>query len=416
MITQDETYLRPRLRPEVVLGPAQWRGERVVHHVKDPLTGSYYRIGAREYFLLSRMDGQHGTDEIAAEYEAAFGRRLGPESWAQLFGMLHRRQLLAGATDDETLAQLTAAAAAKAERTKRTLLYARLPLFDPQRLFSRVGPRLAPLFTRWFVVPALFVVGLLAGYVGYGWRDLLTAVGENRSVGLSVAAAVLISWAVVFLHECAHGLTCWHFGGRVTEIGLLWRFPLFAPYCKVDDVVLLSRGRRVATAFAGVFVSMLAMVPFAALWAFTGPGALHNLSGTILLFGTVTAAINLVPFLRLDGYHMLNHALNLVDLRADSYQFYGRLLRGGPAAVAGYRPRDRVAYGLYGLASLIFTGTVVTLLFRFWYASMRTWIGPVWAGVILSAEAVLLLLLLWYGTRRAKRRRAEVSADPVVPA
>lgn len=417
MISDSEVYARPRLRPEIVLGPAQRRGDRVVHHVKDPVTGCYYRIGPREHFLLSRMDGRRSTEEIAAEYAEAFGRRLGAESWAQLFRMLHSRQLLAGATDEEAMARLAASAAANAARARRTLLLARLPLFDPHRLFTRVGPRLAPLFSRWFVVPALLVVALLAGYVTYDWRRLVEAVAASRSAGLSIVCAVLIAWAIVFLHECAHGLTCWHFGGRVREIGLLWRFPLLAPYCNVDDVVLLSRGQRVATAFAGVFVSMLALVPFAALWAVTEHGRLHNLAGAVLLFGTVTAAINLVPFLRLDGYYMLTHALNLVDLRGDTYRFYSRLLRGGPAAVASYPRRDRLAYGLYGLASLAFAITVVTLLVRLWYGSLRVWVGPGWAAVILVTEGVLVALLVWYGARRARRRRtARPARHPTAPA
>jgi putative peptide zinc metalloprotease protein len=315
------------------------------------------------------------------------------------------------------MARLTASAAANAARARRTLLLARLPLFDPQRLFTRVAPGLAPLFSRWFVVPALLVVGVLAGYVIYDWPQLVRAVGESRSAGWSVVWAVLIAWAIVFLHECAHGLTCWHFGGRVEEIGLLWRFPLLAPYCNVDDVVLLPRGQRVATAFAGVFVSLLALVPFAVLWVSTGPGALHNLAGTVLLFGVVTAAINLVPFLRLDGYYMLTHALNLVDLRGDTYRFYARLLRGGPGAVASYPRRDRLAYGLYGLASAAFAVTVVSLLVRLWYGPLRDWVGPTWAMVILVAEGVALALFVWYGVRRARRRReAGAAAAPDTPA
>ena len=32
-------WSRPRLRPEVRLGSGQWRGEKLIHHVKDPVTG-----------------------------------------------------------------------------------------------------------------------------------------------------------------------------------------------------------------------------------------------------------------------------------------------------------------------------------------------------------------------------------------
>ncbi|GAB3330044.1 hypothetical protein GCM10027452_02860 [Micromonospora halotolerans] len=37
-----------------------------------------------------------------------------------------------------------------------------------------------------------------------------------------------------------------------------------------------------------------------------------------------------------------------------------------PQAVRGYRRRDRAAYALYGLASLAFAVTLLTLLVRYW--------------------------------------------------
>ncbi|HEX6969066.1 MAG TPA: M50 family metallopeptidase [Micromonosporaceae bacterium] len=408
-MTTVELPLRPRLRPEVVLGPAQRRADGVVHHVKDPVTGRYYRIGPREHFLLSRMDGQRSTEEIGAEYAQTFGRRLGPESWRQVFAMLYQRRLLAGSDDSAALAEAAEAAAREAARNRRTLLLARVPLFDPQRLFDRVGPHLSALFSWWFVGPALVICAVLLGFVGYHWRELVEAVGASRSAVLPMLLALPTAWVIVFVHECAHGLTCWRFGGQVREIGLLWRFPLLGAYCNVDDVVLLSRRRRVATAFAGVFSTLLVVVPFAVLWLLAPDGPVRDLAGTILLFGAVTAAVNLVPFLRLDGYYMLTHALNLVDLRGDTYRFWQRLLRGGPAAVAGYQRRDRIAYGLYGLATVAFAGTVLTLLVRLWYGSLRVWVGPVWAVLILATEGVLVTLFLVYAVRRARRRRAGAS-------
>ncbi|KAB1946738.1 peptidase M50 [Micromonospora sp. ALFpr18c] len=414
MTTVDATWTRPRLRDGVALGPGQWRGEKLVHHVRDAETGWFYRVGPREHFLLSRMDGTRTLDDIAAEYAATFKRRLGPENWQQLFGMLHRRQLLDGATDPGEIARLTASAAEGAAKARRGPLSARWPLFDPDALFTRLLPRLGPLFSWWFVLPALLAVLVVTGYVVAHLPDLLTGVGGGHRPLAAIVAAVVITWLIVFLHECAHGLTCRHFGGRVSEIGVMWRFPLLAPYCKVDDIVLFTPRRRVATAFAGVFVSMLALVPFAAIRAWAGPGALRDLAGTMLLFGTATATLNLVPFLRLDGYHMLSHALNLADLRADTYRFWGRLLRGGRRATAGYRRRERLIYTGYGVASAVFAVTVLILLVRFWYDSLARWIGPGWAVTVLVVEAVVLLALAGYVARR--RRRAPTADGGSVPA
>ncbi|MFI7606230.1 hypothetical protein ACIBTV_14000 [Micromonospora sp. NPDC049366] len=405
MTTVDATWTRPRLRAGVVLGPGQWRAGKLVHHVKDRETGWFYRVGPREHFLLSRMDGSRSLDDLAAEYAATYRRRLGPENWQQLFGMLHRRQMLDGATDPAAIARLTESAAEGAAKTRRGPLSARFPLFDPDGLFDRLLPWLRPVFSWAFVLPALLAVLAVAGYVALHLPELVTGVGGGDRPVAAIVAAVVSTWVIVFLHECAHGLTCRYFGGRVTEIGVMWRFPLVAPYCKVDDIVLFTPRRRVATAFAGVFVSMLALVPFAAIRVWAGPGALRDLAGTMLLFGTATAALNLVPFLRLDGYYMLSHALNLADLRADTYAYWGRLLRGGPAAVADHRRRDRLVYAGYGLASALFAVTVATLLVRYWYVSLAGWIGSGWAITVLVAEALALLALTAHLTRRHRRRQ-----------
>ncbi|MEU6020336.1 M50 family metallopeptidase [Micromonospora sp. NPDC047134] len=370
-------------------------------------------MGPREHFLMSRMDGTRSLEDLAGEYASAYQRRLGPENWQQLFGMLHKRQLLHGATDPAALAALTSSAAEGAAKTRRGPLSARMPLFDPQRLFDRVLPWLAPVFSWWFVLPALALALALAvlGYVGWQLPDLAAGIGGGRPLA-AILIAVAVTWVIIFLHECAHGLTCRYFGGRVTEIGVMWRFPLLAPYCKVDDVVLFTPRRRVATAFAGVFVSMLALVPFAAIRLWGSPGMLYDLAGTMLLFGTATAVLNLVPFLRLDGYHMLSHALNLADLRTDTYRFYGRLVRQGPRGVTDYRTRDRVAFTVYGLASVLFIGTVLTFLIRYWYTSLATWLSPTWAVVILTAEAILLAAIITHLTRR---RRSTPTPPPDTP-
>ncbi|MEV1329440.1 M50 family metallopeptidase [Micromonospora costi] len=412
MTTVDATWTRPRLRADVVLGPGQWRGGKLVHHVKDRETGWFYRIGPREHFLLSRMDGTRTLDDLAAEYAATYQRRLGPQNWQQLFAMLHQRQLLDGATDPEALARLTESAAQGAARQRRRPLSARFPLFDPDPLFDRLLPRLRPLFGWGFVAPALAVVLLLVGYVTLHLPELVDGVGRGHRPLAATAAAVVTTWVIVFLHECGHGLTCRHFGGRVDEIGVMWRFPLLAPYCKVDDIVLFTPRRRVAVAFAGVFTSMLALVPFAAVRIWSGPGVPRDLAGTMLLFGTATAALNLVPFLRLDGYYMLSHALNLADLRADTYAFWGRLLRGGPAAVAGYRRRDRLIHAAYGIASVVFAVTVLTLLVRFWYASLARWVGPGPAVALLVAEAFVLAAL---AAHLARRHRAQAESGRPSP-
>lgn len=393
----------PALRDGVQLGRAHRRADAVVHHIKDPETGWFYRVGPREHAILSMMDGRRTVAEIGAEYAERFGRRLGTEHWQQVFTMLGTRQLLAGAVHPEALERLRAARA-EDENTRRSVLRKRMPLVRPGPLFDRLAPRLGALFSPWFVVPALVAVLAMVVYVLSGFGELRADLAAGPGLWVYLGPALVVSWLLLVIHESAHGLTCTRFGGRVSDMGVMWRFPIVAPYCKTDDVVLMSRWHGVATAFAGVFANLVAMLPIALAHLLAEPGgALRGFCAGVLLFGTLSSLVNLVPFLQLDGYHMINNALGTLDLRGESYKYCAALLKDR-ASVRGYPTRDRWAYTVYGVASLLFTLGVVAVLAVVWFTTMRPWFGPVGAAVVLVVEAILILALLGWAVTRGRRR------------
>ncbi|RFS83513.1 hypothetical protein D0T12_20960 [Actinomadura spongiicola] len=368
---------RPRLRDDIVLGPAVRSGPVLVHNVKDPVVGRYYQIGPREYFVMSRLDGSTSLEEIGVEYAAEFRRRLGDEQWRQILSTLAARRLLTGTEAPAGAADgASAVPGPAAEPDKRTLLNARVALLDPQRFFDRILPYLRPLFSAPFVVPALLAV---AGLMVMVVVEAGTLAGEAKRLWEAPAAGVtvaLILWLSVAVHEVAHGLTATHFGGGSSEIGVLWRFPVLAPYCRVSDVLLFRRRwHRVCTAFAGVFASLLVLLPVVPLY-FLAPedGVLRHAAAALLLFGTFSAVANFIPFLQLDGYFMLNHALGMQNLRVESYTFLKLWIghvrrRDGAAALERYPRRTKIAYALYGVGSVIF-GAVLACWFAIWLLTL----------------------------------------------
>lgn len=393
---------RPALRDGVVLGRAHRRGDAVVHHVKDRETGWFYRVGPREHAVLSLMDGSRTVAEIGEEYARRFDRRLGPDNWRQLFTMLGRRQLLADGVSAEALDALREARTAD-EKRGRSVLRRRMPVVRPAAFLERVVPRVGFAFTPWFVVPALLAVLVLEAFVLTHFGQLRADIAAGPGLWAYLAPSIVATWLLLVLHETAHGLACTRFGGTAGELGVMWRFPIVAPYCKTDDVVLMPRAHGVAVAFAGVFANLVALLPFALGYWLAAPGGFaRGFCAAVLMFGSVSALINLVPFLQLDGYHMINNALGTLDLRGETYRYWGRLLRA-PASVRGYPTRDRWAYGVYGVASLLFTLGVVAVLAVVWFRTMRPWFGTVGAAAVLVVEALAVLALLGYAARRSTR-------------
>src|SRR2546422_10112805 len=70
------TTTLPARRPELILSPLGDNGHYVL---KDPRTGSYYRLGAPEAFIFARLDGRHSADAIHAAYQERLGEPLEPE-------------------------------------------------------------------------------------------------------------------------------------------------------------------------------------------------------------------------------------------------------------------------------------------------------------------------------------------------
>lgn len=389
----------PRLRPEVVLGPALHSGPKTVHHVKDARTGCYYRVGPREHFIMSLMDGRHTLQDIGTSYHDAYHRRLGPEHWQQLFTMLGRYQLLDGYADPAVLDRLRQAHEAK-QSLRQGWSRRRFVLLRPDRLCADLAGRLVFAFSTPFVTTATVLVAAVQLFVWTHFTTLAHEVAHQRTWAVTVPLSMLLFWLVTLLHEFAHGVACRHFGGTVTEIGVSWRFPMLTPYCRTDDIVLFHRRRaRVGTAFAGVFVTLLALVPVTVWWSLAADGSIgRRLAAALLLFGSGGAVMSLLPFLRSDGYVMLTHALDLVDLRRESYRFWRlRLSRSDPGAreqLGSYRPRDTRAYALYGAGSLLVLTLAYCALLWLWFGSLQHWIGPVWAVAVLTAETAVLIGIL----------------------
>jgi len=374
MIQLSQAF-RPHIRADIVFGPPMREGNTIVYHMKDTYTNWFYRIRSREYFLISRMDGTKTLEEIGAEYARTFHRRLNAQSWAQLFSLLEKRSLLLEGTDTEKLERLKAAAKMQRRKKRRGILFWCFPLLDPDRFLARLLPRMRFAFHPAFVYPALISIGLLEIFYIFHAQTAEADVRWGLSHGQSVPVVLLLSALVALflvVHELAHGLACKYFGGSIQEMGVgwLWIYPI--AYCKIDDVVLFhNRWHRVYTAFAGVFVNLLMIIPFAALWWLNPEHSSARTIGILVFsWNNFLALSNLFLFAPLDGSLMLSYALNIIDLRKHGYTIWLQGVKkvflrkqGNSIHYQGY---TRYIYLIYGLLSMIaFVMCIGYILFLF---------------------------------------------------
>jgi len=410
MTAAELLQLRPESRSDLLIGPASCRATTELHPVKDPVSGARYELRTKEFFVLSRLDGQRSLGDIGQEYAERFGVRLGDRNWQQLLGLLYGRGLLVVDPHATAPARPAAPAAAPTTADRRSGVlsgHTRL-VADAETLIDTLHRRTAfarnPVFLTALLVLVTGMLADLAVQAAIALHDLREL--WHRPVLLLAVGVVL--WVGLALHEIAHGLVGRAYGGTVTEIGLRWQLPVTYLYCLVRDMAFFARRRgQLATVAAGPAMSLVFLLPFWAAWLLVPQqGPAHYALGGLLLLGVGVAVGNLLPLPPLDGYKLLGYGLGTSQLATDSRRFLGLAAAaaiGRGAGVDGYTRRMRVVYGLYGLLSgLVLAGAPAAALAGagLWLADRR---GAVW-GFLPALLVVLALLLRLTGISvRAKR-------------
>jgi Zn-dependent protease len=114
------------------------------------------------------------------------------------------------------------------------------------------------------------------------------------------------------LHEMAHAAACKHYGGRVERIGVMLMYLQPVLYCDVSDSWRFPDTRhKIVVAAAGLVLQLVLAALAGTAWVFSGAPVLY-------VFAAVNLALivlNLIPFVKLDGYWMLVHKLGEPNLR-----------------------------------------------------------------------------------------------------
>ncbi|MFI9830861.1 site-2 protease family protein [Streptomyces sp. NPDC051913] len=357
---------RPELRAEIRVSDELLLGNGTVHLIKNTRSGQSFKVGGKEHFLISRMDGSRSLEEIGAEYAGRYGRRLSDANWQQLLRMLGTRGLLVGAP--ATAPQQASApqsgekpADADAPKPGRRLLRGTLPLVaDADATAHRLHRAFGFLLSRRWMVPLLTMALVMEATLVVRAGELALATRETFTNPVLLTATGALLWQSTALHELAHGVVAKHYGGRVAEIGLRWRLPTVIMYCTVDNYLYLrTRWARVATALAGAAMNLLFLLPFFALWLLAPlDNATHDALAGLLFLGSVQAFAMLLPLPPLDGYKIAAQVLGATELAASSGA-YLRLAVRRDALAAGYPRRARIAYTAYGLLCLFVLGALV---------------------------------------------------------
>lgn len=341
--------------------------------------------------LLTAMDGRTTLHVLHRRFAASESA----ESFLQLVGRFRDSGLLEGAAKPPP-----------GRVSYRPPFTLQLATLRAPALFGRLDRLIVPLPPRVLLVSAAVVLGSGCLAAILQAEELWEVVTRPLPLSGFVVLVAVLSLTTL-LHESAHGLALTRFGGRPRRAGFMLFYLTPAFFVDVTDGWRLSdRRQRVAVALAGPAVhALVAAIALVGALAVPQPAVRQTLQ-LLALSCAVIVLLNLIPFVRFDGYIALMSALDEPNLRGrtirDGADSLSRLLFGGPR-----RSRSLPVWWSvpFGLASLIAPAVLVLFAVARTVQALAGG-GPVLGLLVVALEAVVLaagVVLLARALRRVLR-------------
>ena len=429
--TFDESWHRVsprriRLRPGVEIFPQRFRGQRW-YIIRDALGGKFFRIRPAAYEFVCEM-------ERGATVGEAWDRRLeidpenvpGQGEVVRLLSALHRAGLVRSDVEGDVEPLADAFEKEKQQEATRrwsSILFFKMPLWNPDAFLRRTLPFVSWLFTKQGM---LLWLGLLL-WAGSALVSQWHAFGAESS-GLLGTANLPWMYAVMViikvLHEFGHGYACRKLGGEVPEMGVM--LLLFNPLPYVDassSTAFRSKWQRILVGGAGMIVELGVAAVAAIVWANTGSGIVHTLAyNAVVVASVVTLLFNGNPLLRYDGYHMLSDWLELPNLQSKSSQMALYLVeRFGFNLRTAVNPAESRREGwwlaVYFVASLVYRTMVllgILLVISLHYLAFGLLLAVVFGFMWIVLPLIKAVKYLWSSPRLESCRTRAATASIVL--
>jgi putative peptide zinc metalloprotease protein len=353
--------------------------------LKDLNRNTFLRLSDNDAQLFELLDGTHSLLDLIGIAEQRFGSAGAPRI-ARLLADLGERGYLAG---------VEGAGSDAAEEAPKGFLRR---LFKPrEKTFEQVGGWFEALYRHggWvlFTRPALYgIAGLIvAGLAAFAYLIVGrygTPFVVSHRVGLGALIFLLGRFAVVAVHETAHGLAMASFGRRIQRAG--FKLVVIFPYAFVDtsEAWFEPRKRRIAISAAGPVSDFALGGIFSILCVFV-EGTTRDVFFQLAFAGYVGAFFNLNPFIDRDGYQILVDYLREPGLRKRAKDQFSRRLTGKG------RSSDSPVLARYSIAgvgwSILAAGFAIFMSLR--YEPIMSQFAPSWVVHIVLGTLWLALFV-----------------------
>ena len=295
----------PALRSDLLIVPSPDRdGGALVH---DPLARRWHRLDRDTLALVRRW--------VPTRAGLAHATGAGRERIDQAVAFLERSGLLVSHRTNVPPSPRKGWLA----RALHGYLFVRVPLGNPTRLLDATLP-----LARWLASPA-FRALLIA--------VVFTAVLLVAKRGSEAAAQFVAVWSIdnatvtalalgvaKLCHEAGHAYAARLRGAAVPSWGVAFMVLYPVLYTDTTDAWRLPRRSRLRIDLAGIHAELVIGAAAALAWALLPDGDLRSAAFILAAVAWIgSLAVNLNPFMRFDGYHVLADALGMPNLQQRAF-------------------------------------------------------------------------------------------------
>ncbi|MFY9560002.1 MAG: HlyD family efflux transporter periplasmic adaptor subunit [Terriglobales bacterium] len=394
----------PRLHPDVVFKEHIIDGQPVVR-VFVPGVEAIFNIPRQNWELVRLFDGQRTYEDVADLYFKETGLEVVPEDVRGIGDDLEAIEFWYKTPQEKNVALMRKTAEERRKILKKKKKWGDLglitfPAFNPDKFLDWLHEHLGFIYTWWFTLITLGAFAFMVGIFVTHWNEVSRDTWQFYNFSDKTWWDFTVFWGLatvlMALHELGHGLTCKHYGGRVTSMGfaLIYLTPAF--YTDTTEGVIRGNAyQRLMITVAGVWTELGICAIATPLWWGTPPGtAVHDFAYTIILItGIGVVLINWNPLMKLDGYHIVCDLLNIVDLKENSTAYVSAWVKKHiwklPVDVPYVPKRRRLGFSVYAILSGLYSYSVLFILARFVGNIFRNF-NPEWSFIPELATGALI--------------------------
>ena len=388
----DPGLQRPELADDIEIAhhTTRWGGGYAI--VRNPRGPVYLRLSAEDGRLMERFDGERTVRELVVE-ELQDTASLDVTSATELVAMLESAGFLArGWTETYDLVKnRIAPSRSRAAAAIRRFAKSQTVHFPKAREMTEWGYRWGGRFLfPWYGQIVLF--GLLVGGLVALWANVdgerFSIAGDSLATGFGLL--FVFDLLATMIHEAGHALAIRRANRSVLAAGFQLYLGHPAFFIDSADILMSPTRDRIRNAWYGPFLSLV-VAGSASIIAYLLPDSGFGLTMFRLAILTyLTALLNLIPFLELDGYWMMVDALETPDLRPRSLSFLRHELPGKIRRREGLT-RQEVGLTGFGIVGVIFTIFALWTSYFIWFPLFETFARAMWRNGLLTQILAVLL-------------------------